>query len=752
MLVFLAACSSVRKIPEDKYLLKKNKLSITNPSKDVDMSDLTGFIQPRTNKKFIGIFPLKVWWYNSFKKGGEAPVLLDNSLIKESEDQLDKYLGSIGFFNSEFSHEILYPHKKKSVVEYSITLSEPYRYRNINYTIKDDSITSLVNDIKNIPLLKTGDIFNAYKLDDERNRITSLLNQNGYFKFSKDFIYFEIDSMLNSKLMDVNIIIKNIIIPSSDPKIEPTEIKHRVYYINDIHVFPDYKPFIGDSIKFDTLDIGDITNNYQFVFEPPLKIKPKVITRSSFIQKNEKYNELDARETFKKLNDLSIYRYVNVNFRETDTVNPEKNYLDCTIQLARNATQSYSTEAQGTNSGGDLGFGGYLTYQNRNLFRGGEVFNVRLKLALEAQSQVSGITTDNKYLSFFNTLEYGVDAKLLLPKFLAPIRQDRFSRYFRPKTSINAGYNFQDRQEYLRVITNFAFGYEWSMSKYVNHLLSPVDINLIKVNTTPDFDSVLLEESERFRNQYTDNVIFAMKYSYIFNNQEINKIKNFTYFRGNIEFAGNLLDAIVKNIGVESNEEGYRTIMGIRYSQYVKTNFDFRYYIPINLTHALAFRTFLGIAIPYGNSIDIPFEKGYYGGGANGMRAWQLRYLGPGAYPNSNSRLERVGDIMIEGNFEYRFPIIRVLKGALFYDIGNVWLLNENETFPGGKFNFNTFLGELAMDAGIGLRLDFSYFIFRIDLAQKLTDPALPAGNRFVPASYKKWFNPVVNLGIGYPF
>ena len=754
LLVFITACSTTRKVPDDKFLLKKNTLSITNPEKDVNPGDLASLIQPKPNNRFMGIIPFKLWYYNRFKKGGEPPVLMEKSLITETKKQFDQYLNSIGYFNSIITHEIDYPHKKKSIVNYEITLAEPYRYRNINYTINDDSIKKLVFDEKNIPVIKANDIFNAYQLDNERNRITTLLNTNGYFKFSKDFIYFEIDSAKNSKQLDVNIIIKNIIIPPIDPEGEPIEQKHKIYYINDIHVFPDFKPFVEDSITFDTLNIGLVPNQYHFVYEPPLKIKPKVITRSSFIEKNKKYNSTDARETFKKLNNLSIYRYVNINFRETETDSSktDKNYLDCTLQLARNATQSYSAEAQGTNSGGDLGFGGYLVYQNRNLFRGGEVFNVRLKLALEAQSQVSGISSNNQYLKFFNTLEYGVDAKLLLPIFLAPLSQDRFSRYFRPKTSINAGYNFQDRQEYLRIITNVAFGYEWSMSKFINHILYPLDINLIKVTTTPEFDSVLQYETERFRNQYTDNMIFALRYSYIFNNQEINKIKNFTYFRGNIEFAGNLLDAIVRNTGVEQNEEGFRTFLGIRYSQYIKTNFDFRYYIPINVEHALAFRSFLGVAIPYGNSIDIPFEKGYYGGGANGMRAWQLRYLGPGAYPDLNNRLERVGDIMLEGNFEYRFPIFNVLKGALFYDVGNIWLLSENETFPGGKFNLNSFIGELAMDAGLGLRLDFSYFIFRVDIAQRITDPALPVGGRFVPGSTKAWFKPVANLGIGYPF
>jgi outer membrane protein assembly factor BamA len=263
---------------------------------------------------------------------------------------------------------------------------------------------------------------------------------------------------------------------------------------------------------------------------------------------------------------------------------------------------------------------------------------------------------------------------------------------------------------------------------------------------------VLSQESERYKNQYTDHLIVGLKYSYIFNNQELNKIKNFFYFRGNFEASGNLLALAEEIAGAETNEDGYRTIFGIRFSQYVKSDFDFRYYIMKSKSHNIALRTAIGIAIPYGNSIDIPFEKGFYGGGANGMRAWPLRYLGPGGYQNLNPEIERVGDFQLEANIEYRFSIYKIFKGALFYDIGNIWYLNSNETFPGGELSLQEFPGELAMDIGIGLRLDFSYFIFRIDVAQRIKDPAHPQGDRWVIGAYNEWFHPVINLGIGYPF
>lgn len=340
---------------------------------------------------------------------------------------------------------------------------------------------------------------------------------------------------------------------------------------------------------------------------------------------------------------------------------------------------------------------------------------------------------------------------MYIPKFLAPINEEVFSRYFRPKTLISVGYNLQDRIEYDRIISNITFGYEWSQSKFINQILYPIDINLVKVSTTPEFDSILAGESERYRTQYTDHLILGLRYSYIYNNQELNKIKDFYYFRINFESAGNLLNLFVGATGQTENSEGYETAFGIRYAQYAKSNFDFRYYFVLDKKHSVAIRSFTGVAIPYGNSIDIPFEKGYFGGGANGMRAWPLRYLGPGAYQDIQ-QIERVGDIMIEGNIEYRFPIYKIFTGGLFYDVGNIWLLKENETFPGGEFNFDNFIGQLAMDVGVGIRLDFNYFIFRVDVAQKLRDPARAVADRWVIGSGGDWFEVAWNLGIGYPF
>lgn len=762
LILLFEACSSTRRVKQDQYLLVKNKVKIANPSKNISSGTLQGFITQKPNTRFVGILPIKLWFNSVFPKSGEPPVILDKSLISESEEKIKMYLASIGYFDSKVSHTLKLHKKKARNVTYLINLSVPYSIREISYRIKDDSINSLVSFNLEQAIIKKGDIFNSYELDKERNRLSSVLNENGYFAFSKDYIYFEADTALQSRQVNIVMVVKNIQLPPAGPNQLPDEANHKIYYINSVNVYPNYRMLQADTTLADTiveevLRRGDVVKHpYNIIFIPPLKIKPKILTRSIFVEKDDKYKAEDAQQTYKKLNELRINKHVTVNFREAgqrETDGLLKNYLDCSIHLTRQPVHSYSVEAQGTNSGGDLGIGGYLVYQNKNLLRGGEVFNLRLKGALEAQEGGStSEETESQKVLFFNTYRAGIEANLSIPKFLAPINQDVFSRYFRPKTNINIGYNFEDNLDYKRTITNISFGYEWSESKAKTHILFPADINLVKVNTTPYFDSVLSQESERYKNQYTDHLIVGLKYSYILNTQELGKLKNFFYFRGNIETSGNFLQLVETIAGGETNEEGYKTIFGIRYSQYVKNDYDLRYYIMKSKNHNIAMRAAFGIAIPYGNSIDIPFEKGFYGGGSNGMRAWPLRYLGPGAYQNINPEIERVGDFQLEGNIEYRFGIFRFFKGALFYDIGNIWYLQENETFPGGELSLQEFPGELAMDIGIGLRLDFNYFIFRIDVAQRLKDPAYPQGDRWVIGRDPNWFHPVFNLGIGYPF
>lgn len=759
----LISCNTTKRLKENEYLLVKNEIKVLKNHKEFSASDLESLIQQQPNKKFLGIVPIKLIWNGMFKNSGEPPVVVDKSLIDESKTQMEKYLNNSGFYGSVIMDSITpvgNEKRRKRKVVYNLNLSKPYRIQNIDYNIPDTLIFRTVMAENDKILIDSGQIFNSFVLDKERSRITEVLNNNGYFDFTKDYIFYEADSSLKSRNVNLTLNIRQFN-PMGSTSETKSEENHKIYHINNIYIRPDYIPYLSDTLSYDTLERNPQRKNqpfpykYYFIYRNPLKIKPQVVSRSIFLDNDKLYNATDVNQSYKKLSELRLYKYVDIKFERNDSV-PEKsmdiNFLDCYINLTRNPVHSYSIETQVTNSGGDLGIGGYLVYSNKNIFRGAEVLSIRLKGAMEAQESTVVENPDQRELLFFNTFEAGIDANIYIPKFLAPINPDIFNRYFRPKTNLNMGYNWQDRIEYNRIITNLSFGYEWSETQFKNHILIPFDINVVKVQTTPEFDSILATEPQRYRDQYTDHLILGLKYSYIFNNQELGKAKNFMYFRGNFEMAGNLLNIAESIIGNDPNEEGYRTVFGIRYSQFAKTDFDIRYYITINKKHSVALRSFLGVAIPYGNSIDIPFEKGYYGGGANGLRAWPLRYLGPGSYKPSGNNIERVGDLMLEANAEYRFKIYRFFTGAVFYDIGNIWLLSENETFPGGKFEFKSFASELAMDVGVGVRLDFSYFIFRIDFAQRLKDPELDKGHRWVPGNKKDWFNLIVNLGIGYPF
>ncbi|GAB4326630.1 MAG: BamA/TamA family outer membrane protein [Bacteroidales bacterium] len=750
-------------------MLVRNRILITNPNPNVDIGDLYTLLLQEPNDRFVGIFPVKLWMNSIRDKWGEPPQITDKSLVKESAVKLGRYLENLGFYHSKVETEVVPAGDRRSEVIYRITLSNPFIIQNYRYAIPDDSINALITRSKPESLIKPGSLFNSFVLDEERDRLTELLRNNGYFGFTKDYIYFEADTTQPGRQVDLTLRIKPPRLPGADSLGRPRFGVHRKYRIRNITVHPDhqletdtrpndYSDTLFVILKNRKTPKDSVTGNIALVYNPPLKIKPRVVTNSLFVAPGKPYNATDAKQTYKKLNELQIYRFVDVNFREVRSSGTlkqdEAGQLDCFINLRRNPVNSYAVELQGTNSGGDLGMAGYLIYQNRNLFRGAEVLNIRLKGAIEAQENAAIPEENLTQWWFFNTFEAGINVSILFPRFFAPVRQEIFSKYFRPKTTLNLGYNIQDRIEYDRVITNVTFGYQWNRDRELAHSLFPLDFSVIKMNTTPAFDSILADESQRFRNQYTDHLILALRYSLLYNNQISNRVGNYYWYRGDVETAGNLLNTIMHTTGQPENELGYNTLFGIRYAQYFRIANDIRYYRILGNKQSVVFRTYAGIAVPYGNSVDIPYEKGFFGGGANGMRAWALRYLGPGSYrtPEGKSSIERVGDIMLEANMEYRFPVYNVLTGAIFYDMGNIWLVRENETYPGGRWRADRFLSELAMDAGLGIRLDFNYFIFRIDFAQRLKDPARNKGDRWVPGNFSGWFKPVVNLGIGHPF
>lgn len=777
LILVLASCSNTKNFSKNQYLITQNKIEFADKNPGIGVSELQGLMQQKTNKRFLGVLRFKLWAYNrAIRKNkktkfrnwmentvGERPIILDTSMTANSCREMEKYLGNVGYFYSKVDYSLTLNDKKhKTRIKYNVSPSTPYRIRNVKFEIEDPILYHFVMEKAQASLIKEGDIYNVYTLEKERERIAEHLAINGYYGFVKDYVFFEVDSSLMSKEMDLFVKIKDVTIPDPDSAGKFIEHPHYRYMIEKVLVYPDYDPTkpIQPKDEFDTLveEVHQIKKDrpadyYYIVYKNKLRINPNILTQSILIEDNEPYNLKDVSETHKRFGYLSIYNYSQINFVENKPDTPPDSSgfkkLECRINLQRAPLNQYSIEAEGTNSGGDLGIGGNITYRNRNIFRNGETFQLRLRGALEAQRSNQTESENQQTFLFFNAFEWGMEAQISFPRFLIPVKMERFPKYFRPTTNLSTGFSFRKRTTYDQYILNVTFGYHWQESITKSHVLQPFNISSVKMYPTPEFTEELDEINDpRLKNQYTDHLITAIQYSFIFNNQNIKKVKNFIFFKGDVETSGNIFYGFNSVLDSEKDTLGQYRISGIPYAQYARLEIDFRYYWLISRTNQVVFRFMGGVGVPYGNSKSLPFEKGFYLGGANSMRAWIYRGLGPGGFQDPGSNIDKMGEILLESNIEYRFPIYSFVKGAVFCDVGNVWLFEENENFPNSSFKFDTFLNQIAMDAGLGLRLDFKFFIFRLDFAMRLRDPAQDAGNRWV-ANKAIWF---WNFGIGYPF
>lgn len=773
-IAIITGCNTTRNIPENQYLLKKNIVNInrkTSGEKDIPLSsdDLYVLLEQQPNDKFLGTLKVGLWVNSFTSKGkqtklkgwlnktlGQDPVILQENKIDRSISQLNLFLENNGFFNSTIDTEVSRK-KKKAVVEYNVNLAHPYRINEIAYEIFDSAISNIVTQNISESYIKTGDIYNAEILDDERYRITSLLRNEGYYFFAPELVFFEVDSAFGNHSLKIYPNIQPSGIPGDTVESALPNRSFQKYHLNQISIDPNFNPVRTDTSKMakivDTIGIKG-PGNFSIYYRDKLKIRPRILRKSIFLKPSLLYRERDEKRTYRQLSSFPIFAFTSFNFRENDRViNPmdtTKKYVDCFIELTRRPVQSFSIEAEGTTSGSLLGVAGNLIYRNLNIFRGGEVLSLKLTGGVEWQA--GGGSNDAVFL-FFNTVQTGAEASIDFPKFLLPFRTKITSNALRPRTTIKTGVNYQNRPDYERYVTNGSFGYSWQSNAFVSHSFVPLEINSVSIFPDSAFLRRLEElNDQRLINQYTDHFIMSAKYTYIFNNQERNKVQDFTFFRWNIESAGNLLNAVSSLTTAPKNENGEYTVWNIPFAQYARTNVDFRYYFALKEDHTLVYRNLLGIGIPYGNSSSLPFEKGFYAGGSNDMRGWNYRTLGPGAFKDTlSSNFERMGDIILEANLEYRFPIYKWFKGAVFTDIGNIWLLEPSDVIPDGEFKFNRFYNQLAINGGLGLRLDLTFFIFRIDAATPFRDPSYAAGNRwqFNNLGMRKV---IWNFGIGYPF
>lgn len=763
----LTGCIPSKRL-NDRPLLKDNEVQVEG-TKKIDKGTLSGFIQQESNARILGVLWFKPWLYEKLDREdpskvnewmtrnfAEPPVYFDKSLAIASASQMEEWLFSKGYFNANVKHQV--DDNDKATVTYDIKTGKPYRIQNIEYSFSDTTLKPFVFADTSNSLVKEGDIYDVDMLDDERGRITQHLREKGYYKFSKDFIRYRVDSALSKHRLDlfIDLLPKKVL---NRPDTADLIVPHKRYKIDEIIINPDQTIF-SDESEADTLVMHYRKNKkatdsttLKFVHDKQMKVKPKVYARRISLKNDGYYDFRKVQKTYNGLAGLNITQFVSMDFPEgagkssSDTLG----YLDCKIRINRRDIHSVSVETEGTNTAGRPGIAARLVYQNKNIFKGGEVLDLSLSGALEAQSNTS-LSQDEGFL-FFNTVEGGADISLNLPKFMLPVSPEFFTRDYHPTTNIRGGYNYQQRTDYIRYLANVSLGYRWRQSQAKQHILTPIDINAIKIYTEPGFQERLSQLDQKYQEQYTDHLIASMKYAFIWNTQNVSQNQDFFFLRANVETSGLLLNFLNENAGLGQQQNDYATLFNIRFSQFLRTDFDFRYYHYLDKGNTLVFRSMMGIGLPYGNSESLPFEKGFYAGGANGLRGWELRSVGPGGYSDpEEARYDRIGDILMEFSAEYRFPIYSYLNGALFADAGNIWRLNKSTAYPNGHFKADRFLNQMAVDAGLGFRVDLQFFIVRVDAAMPIRLPEKEPGNRWRYVFDMKFKDLVWNFGIGYPF
>lgn len=456
--------------------------------------------------------------------------------------------------------------------------------------------------------------------------------------------------------------------------------------------------------------------------------------------------------------------------------------LDCFIKLSPILKQSFTIETEGKNTSGNLGIGGSVVYQNRNLLRGAELLEVKLKGSIEGTKIVDNSTVGNPQ-SQFNTIEFGPEANVYIPRFLVPFCL-KASKKSNPKTIFTGSYTYQHRPYYInndpnfytRYITNLSFGYTWKQNEKISHSISPLVINIVKVELLPELNDFLLNTIHNIYilNSFSNHLSTSTRYAFTYNEQDIKKNQNFSFFKLNLESSGNILRGVDELINsaqantIEKDELGRYKLFGIVYSQYLRTDFDYRFYYNSNEINKVVWRFMAGIGKPLANFPSLPFERSFFSGGANGIRAWQARTLGPGSYStNGTFNFDQFGDGQLESNLEYRFKMIKQLNGAVFVDAGNTWLREPDASRPGGDFKLDRFYKEIAVGSGLGIRVDFNFFIIRFDVGIKIRDPQFAEDKRWViqnlfdtqwKTNYFETHNAqnyhflAFNIGIGYPF
>lgn len=754
---YLTSCISDKLIPINQQLYIGSRIKIdSNGIKNKALKeDLSAVVFPRPNSSFLGLKP-KLWiyfkasemkenrWSRWLKnKVGEAPVLMEQIDPESLKSSLKNKIYNYGYFNSKVDYHYKIRKRKVKVI-YTVNPAKPYYIKEVYFPSLDNILTKNIIDTKNKTLLKPGKQFDLDLIKQESSRIEMSLKNEGFYFFQASFLKFKIDSSLGNNTLNIYVVLK--------PDLpQNTKIK---YNIRNIHIDATHE--LGAN--------ADLVNNYieldkpgYFYLDKQSHFNSFFIVKAINFKPNDTYSKQKHDITLSHLMALGTFKFVNINFQEIgiDSAN-NRGIMDLYVYLTplkKNTIRLELNLVSKTNNFAGPGFD--LTYKNKNTFKGAEFYTLRLNTGFETQ-----ITSYQKGL---NSFILGLDNEFSFPRFFSPIPLPNISYKFVPKTKIKLGYQILDRINFYRLTSiNTIYGFDWNESVNKKHELNPIAINFVDLSHQSSSFKTLLQGNSILKNSFENQFISGGMYTYIYNNQLDDSYKNHTYFNANLDISGNsfyLFQSVFQS-SAKVMEQPYK-IFSLAYSQYSRIELDYRHYPLISNKSKLAFRTILGFGTAYGNSDNLPYIKQFYIGGTNSIRAFLPRSIGPGSVlPGSNGSgnlfIDQTGDLKLESNLEYRFDISKIFKGAVFLDGGNIWQIHRRGILPGAKFQLNDFYRKLALGTGAGLRLDFSYFLIRLDWAFPLRVPYLVdswvlSKINFLKSEWRRE-NLVLNIAIGYPF
>ena len=694
----LTACSGMKDIPENAVLLHRVKVVTDGNYDDVSPQALKPYVLQRE----------QVRWFGLVRK----PIVIDTILARRSADNLRSALFNKGYLDAHVDVLTEPAGKHKQNVIYVLHPEQPYFLNQMDYDIQDTAISRFLHP-RLVPLEPQR--FNVEMLDQERKHITQLLTNNGYYHFNKTDISFQADSTIGNHLVNMTMVLHPYR-PTED-----TVMSHRQYHIRNLRFLSGNE-------------------------DRSIPLRASVLRNNTFITPGELYSASDLQNTYNHFGRLNAIRYTNINFTEV----PDSNLLDCDIQLSTYKPSTISFQPEGTNTAGDLGAAVTLSYQNRNLFHGSEMLSLELRGAFEAIRGLEGYSNQN-----FE--EYSAQARLSFPRFIAPFISRNFRRRINASSEVSLLYDLQNRPEFHRRVLSVAWRYKWQDANHHDrYQLDLVDLNYVFMPWISDtFRQDYLDDTTSrnaiLRYNYEDLFIMKSGLGYTYNNGQY-------AIRANIETAGNVLSLFSKLTNASKNSEtGQYRLFNIAYAQYVKGDFDYTRYLVFDDENTLAFHFGVGIAYPYGTSSILPFEKRYFSGGANSVRGWSVRSLGPGKYARRDGNIDfinQTGDMKLDINLEYRAHLFWKLGGALFIDAGNIWTLRDYADQPGGQFKVQNLLEDLAVSYGLGLRFNFDYFVLRLDLGMKAVNPAYEedGGEHFPIIKPRLSRDYAFHFAVGMPF